>query len=425
MINEEFLNSDEGRVIFTEEMRREYTILLPNLLPRHFKLLTKVFAQFGYKVEQLENGLDGDSREIIDAGLKNVHNDVCYPALIMIGQCIHALNSGRYDTHKVAIMMTQTGGGCRASNYVSLIRKALKKAGYGYIPVVSLNLSGIEKNPGFKLTPKMISPTLNSMLFGDLLMCLYNQARAREKVKGSALALADEWTDRLAEEMTGKMLPYSRVKQYYKEIIADFAKIDSKEEKPIKVGIVGEIFVKFSPLGNNSLEDFLVSEGAEPVMAGLVDFILYCMYNPIIDAKLYGRGRASVPIYITVCEYIAKKQQDMIDAIAEEGSFTPPTPFYKTCHANEGYIGSGMKMGEGWLLTAEMLDLIESGVTNIVCAQPFGCLPNHIAGKGMMKPIKERNPGVNIVAIDYDSGATKINQENRIKLMLASAGREL
>jgi predicted nucleotide-binding protein (sugar kinase/HSP70/actin superfamily) len=270
----------------------------------------------------------------------------------------------------------------------------------------------------------MIYPALYSMLFGDLFMCLINQTRARERVKGSAIALADKWTDEIAAEMTGKRMPYSRVLEYYRKIVADFASLDLKDEKPVKVGIVGEIFVKFSPVANNSLEDFLVSEGAEPVMAGLVDFILYCVYNPIIDAKLYGKGRLAAPIYKTICDYITRKQQDMINIIAEEGTFTPPTPFYKTCHANEGYISSGMKMGEGWLLTAEMLELIESGVTNIVCAQPFGCLPNHIAGKGMMKPIKERNPGVNIVAIDYDSGATKINQENRIKLMLANAKRE-
>lgn len=424
MDKKQIIPDENERVVFTEEMRDEYTILFPNMLPRHFKLISKVFQQFGYNAKQLENGLQGNCREIIDTGLRSVHNDACYPALLMIGQCINALESGEYDTHKVALLMTQTGGGCRASNYISLMRKALKKTGFGYVPVISLNISGLEKNPGFKLTPKMINPALYSILFGDLLMCLTNQLRAKEKVEGSANALADVWTDRLAERMTGRSIPYSEVKRLYREIVDDFAAIETKNVKPVKVGIVGEIFVKFSPLGNNSLEDFLVSEGAEPVMAGLTDFILYCIYNPIVDAKLYGRGRAEAPIYRMICDYVAKKQQDMIDVIAEEGTFTPPAPFYKTCAANEGYISSGVKMGEGWLLTAEMLELIDSGVNNIVCTQPFGCLPNHISGKGMMKPIKERNPGVNIVAIDYDSGATKINQENRIKLMLANAVRE-
>ena len=191
------------------------------------------------------------------------------------------------------------------------------------------------------------------------------------------------------------------------------------------MGIVGEIFVKFSPLGNNNLEDFLVSENAEPVMAGLVDFLLYCMYNPVVDARLYGKGKKTVFIYKAVCAFIQKKQNDLIKAIKKEGSFTPPSRFKNTLTANEGYISSGVKMGEGWLLTAEMLELIHDGVNNIVCAQPFGCLPNHIVGKGMMKPIKEKHPDVNIVAIDYDPGATRINQENRIKLMLANANEAM
>lgn len=414
---------DEGRVLFTEEMRKDYTILFPNMLPRHFKILSKIFHHFGYNTKLLENGLHGDEKEIIDAGLRNVHNDACYPALLVIGQFIHALESGEYDTHKVALMMTQTGGGCRASNYISLIRKALKKAGYGYVPVISLNVSGLEKNPGFKLTLDMLYPALYGVLYGDLLMCLVNQVRPCEVVKGTAEALADKWTDVLVDEITSKRISYSTVKKNYRRIIADFAGIERDEKPRTKVGIVGEIFVKFSPLGNNCLEDFLVSEGAEPVMAGLLDFVLYCVYNPIMDAKLYGKGKKAAPIYRLVCAYGAKKQQDLIDAIAEEGSFTPPSPFRKTCRANEGYISNGVKMGEGWLLTAEMLELIEAGVNNIVCTQPFGCLPNHIVGKGMMKPIKERHPGVNIVAIDYDPGATKINQENRIKLMLANANR--
>lgn len=422
MKKKETVREDEGRVLFTEEMRKDYTIIMPNMLPRHFKILSKVFQHYGYKTKLLENGLHGDEKAIIDAGLRSVHNDVCYPALLVIGQFIHALESGEYDTHKVALMMTQTGGGCRASNYISLIRKALKKAGFGYVPVISLNVSGLEKNPGFKLTPSMIYPALYSVLYGDLLMCLVNQLRAREIVKGSAEKLADKWTDILVAQITSKKIAYSTVKKNYKAIIADFAKIERHHEPVIKVGIVGEIFVKFSPLGNNQLEDFLVSEGAEPVMAGLTDFVMYCIYNPIMDAKLYGKGKKAAPIYKLVCKYVAKKQQDLIDAIAEEGSFTPPSPFRKTCRVNEGYISNGVKMGEGWLLTAEMLELIESGVKNIVCTQPFGCLPNHIVGKGMMKPIKERHPGVNIVAIDYDPGATRINQENRIKLMLANAG---
>ncbi len=415
----------DGRVVFTEEMKKDYTILLPNMLPRHFRILSKVFQFYGYHTVLLEENSEEEARKVIDAGLRSVHNDACYPALLVIGQFISALESGKYDPHKTALMMTQTGGGCRASNYISLIRKALKKAGFGYVPVISLNFSGLEDNPGFKITIPMIHRALYAVLYGDLLMSLINQTRPYETVKGSAEALADKWVDRLVDEMTHHTIRYSAVKKNYDRIVSDFAKIEKTKEKKVKVGIVGEIFVKFSPLGNNNLEDFLVSENAEPVMAGLVDFLLYCMYNPVVDARLYGKGKKTVFIYKAVCAFIQKKQNDLIKAIKKEGSFTPPSRFKNTLTANEGYISSGVKMGEGWLLTAEMLELIHDGVNNIVCAQPFGCLPNHIVGKGMMKPIKEKHPDVNIVAIDYDPGATRINQENRIKLMLANANEAM
>lgn len=418
-------DKDAHRVFFTKEMKKDYTILFPNMLPRHFKILSRVFEHYGYKTKLLENGLHGDEKKVIDAGLRNVHNDACYPALLVVGQFIDALESGEYDPHKVALLMTQTGGGCRASNYIALIRKALKKAGFDYVPVISLNASGLESNPGFKITIPMLPRAMYAVLYGDLLMTLVNQMRAREVIKGSAETLADRWVDILVKEMTEKSVSYSKVKKNYKKIIADFSKLEREDKPCVKVGIVGEIFVKFSPLGNNCLEDFLVGEGAEPVMAGLLDFLLYCVSNPIIDAKLYGRGRAKTPIYKIARNYLQGLQEDMIKAIRDEGSFTPPSSFKDTCRACEGYIGMGVKMGEGWLLTAEMLELSESGVKNIICTQPFGCLPNHIVGKGMMKPIKEKNPGVNIVAIDYDPGATKINQENRIKLMLANANEQL
>lgn len=413
------------RVVFTEEMRKDYTILFPTMLPRHFKIISKVFNHYGYKTELLEDGTHGDEKEVIDAGLRSTHNDACYPALLVIGQFIHALESGRYDTHKVALLMTQTGGGCRASNYISLIRKALKKAGFEYVPVISFNFSGLEKNPGFKITLPMAHRAVYGVLYGDLIMTLVNQVKPYETVKGSAEKLADEWTDRLVAEMTSSRVKYSAVKKNYERIVKDFASIERLRERKVKVGIVGEIFVKFSPLGNNNLEEFLISENAEPVMAGLMDFVMYCVYNPIKDAELYGKGKKTAWIYKIVCKFAAKKQNDMFEAIRREGSFTVPSTFDRTVRAAEGYISNGVKMGEGWLLTAEMLELIAEGVNNIVCAQPFGCLPNHIVGKGMMKPIKETHPDVNIVAIDYDPGATKINQENRIKLMLANASEAL
>ena len=416
------------RVIFTEEMRETYTILFPTMLPRHFKIISKVFNYYGYKTELLEDGTHGDSQTVIDMGLKYVHNDACYPALLVIGQFIAAINSGRYDPHKVALLLSQTGGGCRASNYIALLRKALARAGYGYVPVISLNFSGLEQMPGFKITLPLIHRALYAVLYGDLLMFLVNQCRPYERVKGTAETLADQWSDRLAEEMMSGSLKYRDVKKNYRRIIEDFAAIDMDNDRratTVKVGIVGEIFVKFSPLGNNDLENFLISEGAEPVMGGLLDFCLYVVSNAILDYKLYGIGRIKSLIYKIADQFFLKKQDDLIRAVQADGRFRPPTSFRHTRSLTKGFVSMGVKMGEGWLLTAEMLELIDSGVGNIVCTQPFGCLPNHIVGKGMMKPLKEHFPHVNLVAIDYDAGATKINQDNRIKLMLANARREM
>ena len=415
------------RVIFTEEMRKDYTILFPTMLPRHFKIMEKVFNYYGYHSELLEDGTHGDSRAVIDAGLKYVHNDACYPALLVIGQFITALQSGRYDTHKVALLLTQTGGGCRASNYIALLRKALVNAGFAYVPVISLNVSGLESMPGFKLTIPMIHRLMYAILYGDLLMLLVNQCRPYETVKGTAEALADEWSTRLAAEMTEGAIRYGKIKKTYREIIASFAAIDGvdsdarRNHEKVRVGIVGEIFVKFSPLGNNGLEDFLISEDAEPVMGGLIDFCLYVVSNALLDYELYGIGKMKSKIYKIADKFFLGKQDDMIRAVTENGRFVPPTSFRLTRTLAKEYVGMGVKMGEGWLLTAEILELIHEGVGNVVITQPFGCLPNHIVGKGMMKPIKEDYPDVNLVAIDYDAGATAINQENRIKLMLANA----
>ena len=281
--------------------------------------------------------------------------------------------------------------------------------------------------PGFKITLPLLHKGLYAILYGDLIMLLLNQCRPYETVPGTAEALADEWSTRLAEEMTSGRLRYRDVKATYRRIIADFAAIDGvgarRTAPKLKVGIVGEIFVKFSALGNNQLEKFLISEGAEPVMGGLVDFFLYSITDSIMDYKLYGLRFFKSRIYKIAYRFFLHKQDDLIRAIRENDLFTPPTSFRHTATMTAGYMGMGMKMGEGWLLTAEMLELIDEGVRNIVCVQPFGCLPNHIVGKGMMKPIKERHPEVNLVAIDYDAGATQINQENRIKLMLANAKR--
>jgi predicted nucleotide-binding protein (sugar kinase/HSP70/actin superfamily) len=260
-----------------------------------------------------------------------------------------------------------------------------------------------------------------AVLYGDLLMSLAHQVRPYEITKGDADALCDKWVDRLDKELQHRTINYAKVKKNYDEIIRDFAAVPREKREAVRVGIVGEIYVKFSPLGNNNLEDFLLSEGAEVVVPGLTDFALYCVYNTLVDRELYGRSKLIAPIYRLAYRILTQKQEDLIRIVREESRFTPPGSFRHTCTLTRDYLNVGVKMGEGWLLTAEMLELIEGDVRNIVCTQPFGCLPNHIVGKGMMKPIKARNPGVNIVAIDYDPGATRINQENRIKLMLANA----
>ncbi len=407
-------------VKFTKEMKRDYTILVPTMLPIHFKLISNVLISYGYKVDFLED-VDGDIKE---SGLRLVHNDTCYPALLVIGQLINAIESGRYDKNKIALLITQTGGGCRASNYIYLLRKALAKAGYGYIPVISLNFGGLEKHPGFSLTVPMLYRMLYCAFYGDLMMLMANQCRPYEKTPGETDALVKKWTDKLLEESShAQTMRYGHVRKNYRLIADDFARIlgDTKRDK-IKVGIVGEIYVKFSPLGNNNLESFLLGEGVEPVVPGFVDFCLYCVYNGIIDYDLYRirpfKAFGSKFLY----RFLLKKQRYIRSMMQRYyPQFMPMADFDDTRRRVKGYIGMGAKMGEGWLLTAEMLELIHEGVGNIICTQPFGCLPNHIAGKGMMKPIKERNPGVNIVAIDYDPGATAINQENRIKLMLSNA----
>lgn len=409
-------------VKFTKEMKRDYTILVPTMLPIHFKLISNVLVSYGYKVDFLEE-VDGNIKE---SGLRLVHNDTCYPALLVIGQLINAVESGRYDKHKIALMITQTGGGCRASNYIYLLRKALKKAGYGYIPVISLNFNMLEKHPGFSLTLPMLYRMLYCAFYGDLMMLMANQCRPYEKEAGLTDRTVKKWVDILLEESShAATMRYSHVKKNYRLIADDFAKIlgDTKRDK-VKVGVVGEIYVKFSPLGNNNLEDFLLKENVEPVVPGFVDFCLYCVYNGVIDYDLYRirpfKAFGSKRLY----QFLLGKQRYIRKMMQEHyPQFMPMADFDETRRRVKGYIGMGAKMGEGWLLTAEMLELCSEGVNNIICTQPFGCLPNHIAGKGMMKPIKEKNPGVNIVAIDYDPGATAINQENRIKLMLSNASR--
>lgn len=403
--------------VFTEEMKKYYKILVPTMLPIHFEMLLSILKKYGYNAELLKTEHDA----IKEYGLKYVHNDTCYPAQVVIGQLIDAIENGGYDKDKVALMITQTGGGCRASNYISLLRKALKNAGYGYIPVISLNFSGLD-NSAMKITAPMLIRFVYAIIFGDLIMCLKNQCLPYEVEKGKTDMVSLQYINEIVDILTKNKLNKKLIKKEYIKIIDGFKNIKlDKSVKKLKVGIVGEIFVKFSPIGNNDLEKLLVENDGEVVMGGLLDFCLYCIYNNIVDTKLYGIGKLKALVYRLVYIYALTKQRALIKAIRKNSDFVPPSYFRHTVKIVKDYISLGVKMGEGWLLTAEMLELIHQGVKSIVCTQPFGCLPNHIVGKGMIKIIKEHNPDVNIVPIDYDAGASKVNQENRIKLMMASS----
>lgn len=406
------------RVEFTKEMKKDYTILIPDMLPVHFKLLRNIFTQQGYKVGLLKN----TGRKVVDTGLKYVHNDTCYPALLVIGQMISALQSGKYDVNKVALMITQTGGGCRASNYIHLLRKALQKAGLGQVPVISLNLSGLESNSGFHLTLEMIYQALIGLTYGDLFMLLKNQVRSYEVNKGDADALIAKWVKELSHQFKHrKGYTPKGMERNMKAIVEDFTRIPLNKTEKTKVGIVGEIYVKYSSMANNDLENFLVEQDCEVMVPGVMGFMMFKIDNRIEDINLYGGNPVKKKIVQALMKYCEMLENLLYESVSKYSYFIPPSKYAHIKELITGVVGLGNKMGEGWLLTAEMLELSESGYGNIICAQPFGCLPNHIVGKGMIRKIKEIYPQANIVPIDYDPGATKVNQENRIKLMLSVA----
>jgi len=411
---------NNGRVEFTKEMKKTHTILFPNMCKIHFKILKNVFSIYGYHFELLEN--DDDS--VIETGLKYVHNDTCYPALITIGQMISALESGRYDLEKTALIMTQTGGGCRASNYIHLLRKALKKAGLGHIPVISLNISGLEKNSGFKLTLPLLRKALAAVTYGDMLMLLHNQTEPYEATCGETKALTDKWISRVSQLfLENKGYSASDIRKYLGEMVDSFKEIRTEKRNKVKVGIVGEIFVKYNPAANNNLERFLLEQDCEVMVPGLLGFLLFKVDNRIEDIELYGGNGLKKVGCRVLLDFFSGFEGYITEALEKrgEGRFVIPSRYSHLRELIEPVLGRGCKMGEGWLLTAEMIELIELGYGNIVCTQPFGCLPNHIVGKGMIRKLSEMHPGANIVPIDYDPGATKVNQENRIKLMLSIA----
>ena len=402
-------------VLFTKEMKDTHTILVPMMLPIHFQFLKTILNQEGYHIEVLQTTHDS----IINEGLQHVHNDTCYPALLVIGQMIDALKSGNYDLDHVALAITQTGGGCRASNYIHLLRKALAQAGYPQIPVISVNFSNLEKQPGFRLTAPICVKLLFGFLYGDMLLWLKNQCLPYERNKGQTKQMIQTWIAHLSQQFTS--MQFLHIKENMTSMIADFASIEKIDKKAIPVGIVGEIYMKYSPLGNNGLEDYLIQEGCEPIVSGVLDFGLYCLENVQNDHRYYHRNTFTYPIAKISSLLIQHFQKIGNKALIKEGSFRPMDSFQELLSSHQGVLDRGVKMGEGWLLTSEMVSLIQHGVPNIICCQPFGCLPNHIVAKGMMRKIKTLYPNSNLVAIDYDPSATRVNQENRIKLMLSNA----
>ena len=409
------------KVSFTKQMRKEYTILCPQMSPFHFGILEAAFKASGYNLEVLPN----DNKHAVDVGLKYVNNDACYPSLMVVGQIMDALLSGKYDLNKTAVIMSQTGGGCRASNYIAFIRRALKKAGMEQIPVISLNLSGLESNPGFKLTLPLIKRIVYGAVFGDILMkCVYRM-RPYELEKGIVNRKHKIWEQRVIAFVTGSSVSHGTFKKMCREMVHDFDTIPISDEKKPRVGIVGEILVKFLPAANNHLADLLEAEGAEPVVPDLIDFICYCFYNQNFKVEKLGFKKSKATIANLGLRAIDWLRKTANEALEQSRHFTPAADIRDLAKMAAPIVSAGNQTGEGWFLTGEMMELIHGGIPNIVCIQPFGCLPNHIVGKGVIKEVRREHPEANIVAIDYDPGASEVNQLNRIKLMLSTAQKNL
>ena len=405
------------RVIFTEEMRKNYTILVPQMSPIHFDILEPALASCGYNLKILPS-----TPECLDYGLKYVNNDACYPSLLVVGQFMQALLSGEYDLDKVALIITQTGGGCRATNYIGFIRRALENAGMSQIPVISMS-AGIEKNPGLKINLKMAHRAIQALIYGDVFMRVLYRVRPYEAVPGSANALHEKWLAIVQKSVqNGNKAEFKR---NIKNIVKEFDELPLKDVKKPRVGIVGEILVKFLPLANNFLVDLLEEEGAEAVCPDLLDFFMYSLYNANFKAEYLGKKKSSARINNFLIRYLESYRKVAKDALAASTRFEPPTPIETLAGYASPIVSCGNQTGEGWFLTGEMIELIHSGVSNIVCAQPFGCLPNHVVGKGVIKELRRQYSNTNIVAVDYDPGASEVNQLNRIKLMLSTATKNM
>ena len=402
-------------------MRKNYTIICPQMSPIHFDIIGPAMASCGYDLVIL----DTNSRASIDMGLKYVNNDACYPSLLVVGQIMTALESGKYDLNKTAVFMTQTGGGCRATNYVGFIRRALKKAGMEQIPVVSINLAGLEPNPGFKLTLPLLTRAAYAVFFGDIFQrCVYRM-RPYEAVPGTTDAMHAKWLEICRAFISKKHVSYFKFKKICRDMVKDFDSIILKDITKPRVGVVGEILVKFSPTANNHVVELLEQEGAEAVVPDLMDFMLYCFKNQEFKAENLGTSKKGAFLTGLGIKAIEVARSSYRKACEKSVHFDPPADIHETAKHAEKIVSIGNQTGEGWFLTGEMIELINNGAKNIICAQPFGCLPNHVVGKGVIKQLRKEYPGSNIVAIDYDPGASEVNQLNRIKLMLSTAHKNV
>ncbi|CDI50512.1 activator of (R)-2-hydroxyglutaryl-CoAdehydratase [Clostridium tetani 12124569] len=413
------LVEDKPRKLFTREMRKTYTILCPQMAPIHFELVQEAFKSEGYNLEVLPSV----DKKAVDEGLKYVNNDACYPSIIVIGQIMEALKSGKYDIDKTAVIISQTGGGCRATNYIGFIRKALKDADFTQVPVISANVAGLESNPGFKISLPLTNKGLMALIYGDLLMRVIHKVRPYEKIKGTTNKLYEEWMKKCKENISNGNR--KEFKDNIHKIVMDFDQLEVNNIIKPKIGLVGEILVKFHPTANNNIVDIIEKEGGEAVIPDLIDFFMYCSYNMKYKyEKLSGKKLNAIlgKIAINIMEFYRKELKEALD---NSTRFSAPKKIDKIAKGASNILDLGHQTGEGWFLTGEMIELIESGVKNIVCMQPFACLPNHVTGKGMIKELKRTYPGANIVAIDYDPGASEVNQLNRIKLMFSVAFENL
>ena len=410
-------NYEVNKPIFTKQMKKDYTILFPLMMPIHFELLEPAVMACGYNVVLLRNC----NSHTVETGLKYVNNDACYPSILVTGQMIEALQSGKYDLNKTAIIISQTGGGCRATNYIGFIRKALKDAGFEHIPIISLNVVGMEKMPGFKLTPKMLEKMLRAVVLGDLLQKVLHKNRTYEVRKGESDRLYNQWIEKCKDIVS--IGTSKEFKQAIYDIVDEFEKIelDTSIKKP-KVGIVGEVLIKYHPFGNNYVADLLEKEGAEVILPDFMGFVKFMATHKITFNTLLNTNKMASSISKIALNLIELMEKDTVKALSQsKKDYLMPCDIWHLESKVKDILSIGNQTGEGWFLTAEMVEYIENGIPNIVCVQPFACLPNHVVGKGVIKTIREKYPDANITPVDYDPGASETNQANRIKLLMAVA----